>query len=88
MTAEEAIKIIKEECYVSNLLDIDKTIFINTALDVAVRALKYVQDDDYCVISKEAYSDLCLRAADYEARKAEPCEDCISRQAMHNAIDA
>lgn len=40
MTPEEAIKIIKEECYVSNLLDIDKTIFINTALDKAVEALK------------------------------------------------
>ena len=40
MTPEEAIRIIKEECYVSNLLDIDKTIFINTALDMAVEALK------------------------------------------------
>ena len=33
------------------------------------------------ILTKEAYSDLCLRAANYEARKAEPCEDdLISRR--------
>ena len=42
--------------------------------------------DDTVTLTKEAYSDLCLRAADYEARKAEPCEDCISRQATSDHI--
>lgn len=87
MTPEEAIRIIKEECYVSNLLDIDKTIFINTALDKAVEALKAEPCEDTITLTREAYSDLCLRAADYEARKAKPCEDCISRQAVNKLVD-
>lgn len=40
MTNEEAIRIIKAECYVNNPLDIDRTIFINTALDTAVRSME------------------------------------------------
>ena len=41
MTKEEkAIKIIKDECYVFNPLDFDKTTMINTALDTAVKSLK------------------------------------------------
>lgn len=55
MTPEEAIRIIKEECYVSNLLDIDKTIFINTALDMAVEALKAGPCED--CISREDVMD-------------------------------
>lgn len=40
MTNEDAIKILKEHCYVFNPLDFDKTTMINTALDMAVKTLR------------------------------------------------
>ena len=47
MTDEKAIEVIKSECYVSNLLDLDKTVMINTALDRAVDALKGRQSGEW-----------------------------------------
>lgn len=38
--AREAIDIIKSECYVMNLLNLDRTRMINSALDKAVEALE------------------------------------------------
>lgn len=55
---DEAIRVIKSECYISNLLNLDRTRMVNTALDKAVEALK-----------------------------AEPCEDCISREDVLKEID-
>ena len=40
MTREEAKEIIKSECYVFNLLDFDRSTKINTALDMAIKALE------------------------------------------------
>ena len=40
MTNEEAIQIIKSECYVANLLNLDRTRMINTALDKAIESLE------------------------------------------------
>ena len=37
---QEAIRVIKSECYISNLLNLDRTIMVNTALDMAVEALQ------------------------------------------------
>lgn len=99
MTPEEAINIIKTECYVNNPMDIDRTIFINTALDKAVEALYKTSDKelikqfksivrgDCIMLTKEAYSDLCLRAAGIIKEGAESCEDCISRQAAIKGIE-
>ena len=39
MTREEAIGVIKSECYVFNPLNFDKSTRINTALDTAIKAL-------------------------------------------------
>lgn len=39
MTREEAIDVIKSECYVFNPLDFDRSTRINTALDMAIKAL-------------------------------------------------
>lgn len=39
MTREEAIDVIKSECYVFNPLDFDRSTRINTALDMAIEAL-------------------------------------------------
>ena len=40
MTREEAVNIIKSECYIFNPLDFDKSTKINTALDMAIKALE------------------------------------------------
>ena len=40
MTKQKAIEIIKNECYISNLLDLDKTSMVNSALDMAIKALE------------------------------------------------
>ena len=39
MTREEAINVIKSECYVFNPLNFDRSTTINTALDMAIKAL-------------------------------------------------
>ena len=39
MTREEAINVIKSECYVFNPLNFDRSTMINTALDLAIKAL-------------------------------------------------
>ena len=40
MSIEEAINIIKSECYVFNPLDFDRSTMVNTALDMAIKALE------------------------------------------------
>ena len=40
MKREEAISVIKSECYVFNPLDLDGSTRINTALDMAIKALE------------------------------------------------
>ena len=39
MTRKEAINVIKSECYVFNPLNFDRSTKINTALDMAIKAL-------------------------------------------------
>lgn len=62
---QEAIKIIKSECYISDLLDLDRTRMVNTALDMAVKALETPPSDDW-----EKYSDRLWKEA-YERGKAD-----------------
>lgn len=40
MNREEAINIIKSECYVFNPLNFDRSTMVNTALDMAIKALE------------------------------------------------
>ena len=40
MTREEAINVIKSECYVFSPLNFDRSTKINTALDMAIKALE------------------------------------------------
>lgn len=100
MTNEKAIEVIQKNCYVSNLLNLDETVMINTALDRAVDALNKTSDKelikqfksivrgDCIMLTKEAYSDLCLRAAGIIKEDGEPCEDCISRQHFDSRVRA
>ena len=52
---DEAIRVIKSECYIFNLLNLDRTTIVNTALDKAVEALKAEPCED--AISREAAFD-------------------------------
>ena len=48
MTIDEinyAIDTIKHECYVVNFLDLDRSTFINTALDTAIECLEEKRDE-------------------------------------------
>ena len=73
MTKEEAINTIKSECYVFNPLDFDRSTMVNTALDMAIKALEQ-QDriaqilDDYDLESWEVLDDYDLLEA-WEALK-------------------
>ena len=40
MTREEAVNIIKSECYIFNPLNFDRSTMVNTALDMAIEALE------------------------------------------------
>ena len=62
---EEAIRIIKSECYISDLLDLDRTRMVNTALDTAIKALETPPDDNW-----EGYSKRLWKSA-YERGKAD-----------------
>lgn len=76
MTNEEAIQTIKSECYISDLLNLDRTRMVNSALDKAVEALRKtdkmetvkqaIVQGDCIMLTREAYSDLCLRASKCE----------------------
>ena len=46
MTREEAIKIIRSECYVFNPFNFDRARMINTALDMAIKALEQEPCED------------------------------------------
>lgn len=40
MTREEAICVIKSECYIFDPLNLDRSTMVNTALDMAIKALE------------------------------------------------
>lgn len=44
MSNKKAIDVIKDNCYVFNPMNFDRTTLINTALDRAVAALKFVDE--------------------------------------------
>lgn len=62
MTNEEAIKIIKAECYVFNPLNLDRTQMVNTALDTACKALEQEPCED--AISRQAVLSMQYRIDD------------------------
>lgn len=76
MTREEAIDIIKSECYIFNPLNFDRSTMVNTALDMAIKALEFDLDKHDEEVIKNTVETLW----------GEPCEDCVSREWLKNAI--
>ena len=54
MTRDEAIDIIKSECYVFNPFNFDRSTIVNTALDMAIKALEQEPCDD--AVNRKAVS--------------------------------
>ena len=46
MTNKEAIRIIKENCYIFNMLNLDRRVLVNTALNRAIAALEKAGDNE------------------------------------------
>ena len=55
MTRDEAIDIIKSECYIFNPFNFDRSTMVNTALDMAIKALEQEPCED--AISRNAMLD-------------------------------
>ena len=55
MTREKAISIIKSECYIFDPLNLDRSTMVNTALDIAIKALKKEPCED--AISRKSMLD-------------------------------
>lgn len=72
MTAEEAVKQIKENCYFASISEKTKQ-----ALDKAIKALEQLQD----------VHDTCKNCIEFSEFKQQPSEDCISRQAVLDVIN-
>ena len=64
MTREEAIGIIKSECYVFFPLNLDRQTMVNTALDMAIKALEQE------TVSKESYDHEYFLRKEYEEKIA------------------
>ena len=62
MTREEAIEIIKSECYVFTPLNFDRSTRINTALDMAIEALE--KQDRIAQIVEDILDKLIEREGD------------------------
>jgi hypothetical protein len=61
MTREEAVDIIKSECYVFNPLNFDRSTMVNTALDMAIKALEQqpkLEKDGTLIITTEHYENV------------------------------
>lgn len=69
MSPEEAIKIIKSECYVANLMNLDRTIMVNTALDVVVKVIESQLQQRNCESCKHSNNGRCAYT--------EECHECM-----------
>ena len=61
MTNKEAKEIIKSECYVFNPLNFDRSTRINTALDMAIKALEMQKK-----LAEFSGMDICNWVEDYD----------------------
>lgn len=64
MTREEAIGIIKSECYIFDPLNLDRSTMVNTALDMAIIVLEQE------TVPKEYYDYEYFLRKEYEAKIA------------------
>ena len=83
MAKKDAIDVIKSECYVFNPLNFDRSTMVNTALDMAVKALEQesaldkirAEIDSYCSDNRDRNDGLYIAMRIIDKYKAESEED-------------
>ena len=81
MTLEKAKKIIKSECYIADLLDLDRTQMVNTALDTVSEALSE-EKKEMPLICLRCKKDIPLSMPTFKEisyTHYSYCEDCLRR---------
>lgn len=73
MTSKEAIRIIKSECYIDGLLDMDRAILVNTALDMAIEALRTEKSSDELLIQENESLRQQLQIAAKDIARLDGC---------------
>ena len=63
MTREDAINIIKSECYIFDPLNLDRSTMVNTALDIAIKVLEQEPCED--AVSKMESEENEIRTDSY-----------------------
>lgn len=65
MIRDEAIDIIKSECYVFNPFNFDRSTMVNTALDMAIKALEQEPETGQWVFIDKAHEHACCSECGY-----------------------
>ena len=86
MTNKEAKEIIESECYVFNPLNLDMTTRINTALDVAIKALEQEPCEDEIILTKEEYGQLLSN--EFDNGYAKGYREALEQDSVLNKIKA
>ena len=88
MTLDEAINIIKSECYVFNPLNFDRSTKINTALDVAIKALDQEPCEDVMVIHTKGLDEEIRCAMCTNSMKSNRgCDGgCVVNECMYREV--
>lgn len=74
MTTDQAIQIIKHECYVFSPLNLDRTRLVNTALDMAIEALEFNQKLEQICVNTDNGGD-CMCQEEGSISKWIPCSE-------------
>ena len=82
MTREEAIGIIKSECYIFDPLNLDRSTMVNTALDMAIIALEQQTEDCISIESvldkiKAEIKSLSPEPTVYDVVDGNPIKDAV-----------
>ena len=88
MTREESINTIKSECYIFNPLDFDRSTRINTALDIAIKALEKETCEDIMTIHTQGLDEGIRCAMCTNSMKSDRgCDGgCVVNEAMYKEV--
>ena len=88
MTNKEAKEIIESECYVFNPLNFDKSTKVNTALDMAIKALEQESCEDIMTIHTQGLDEGIRCAMCTNSMKSDRgCDGgCVVNEAMYKEV--